>query len=67
MTMILTSDLFNRLVSRCNRTHLFCFFFQQEYFEWAAKVVKGLRGTNTKLEEQLDQLFKERNISELIK
>ena len=39
---------------------LYC--FQQEYFEWAAKVVKGLRGSNSKLEEQLDQLFKERDV-----
>ncbi|XP_076061734.1 metazoan SpoT homolog-1 [Oratosquilla oratoria] len=34
----------------------------QEYFEWAAKVVKGCRGTNAHLEEQLDKLFKKRNV-----
>jgi len=32
----------------------------QEYFEWAAKVVEGLRGTNRALEEKLDALFTER-------
>ncbi|KAK6475119.1 guanosine-3',5'-bis(diphosphate) 3'-pyrophosphohydrolase MESH1-like [Huso huso] len=34
----------------------------QEYFTWAAQVVKGLRGTNAALEEKLYQLFKERGI-----
>ncbi|KAM9494318.1 guanosine-3',5'-bis(diphosphate) 3'-pyrophosphohydrolase MESH1 [Clarias gariepinus] len=34
----------------------------QEYFVWAAQVVKGLRGTNDVLEEKLLQLFKERNV-----
>lgn len=34
----------------------------QEYFVWASKVVHGLRGTNQVMEDQLDQLFKERNI-----
>ncbi|MGH0128223.1 UNVERIFIED_CONTAM: hypothetical protein FKN15_044935 [Acipenser sinensis] len=34
----------------------------QEYFTWAAQVVKGLRGTNAVLEEKLYQLFKERGI-----
>ncbi|CAH1789239.1 unnamed protein product [Owenia fusiformis] len=33
-----------------------------EYFEWAAKVVKGLRGTNKTLENELDKLFRKRNI-----
>ncbi|KAL5020508.1 hypothetical protein ScPMuIL_003400 [Solemya velum] len=33
-----------------------------EYFEWAALVVRGLRGTNKTLENSLDQLFRERNI-----
>lgn len=33
-----------------------------EYFNWAAKVVNGLRGTNSVLEAQLDKIFKERNI-----
>lgn len=31
----------------------------QEYFEWAAQVVKELQGTNRQLEEALRQLFKE--------
>ncbi|XP_060767635.1 guanosine-3',5'-bis(diphosphate) 3'-pyrophosphohydrolase MESH1 [Neoarius graeffei] len=34
----------------------------QEYFVWAAQVVKGLRGTNAALEEKLLQLFKERAV-----
>ncbi|XP_059173696.1 guanosine-3',5'-bis(diphosphate) 3'-pyrophosphohydrolase MESH1-like isoform X2 [Physella acuta] len=34
----------------------------QEYFEWAAKVVAGLRGTNKNLEDTLDVLFSERGI-----
>ncbi|XP_028823899.1 guanosine-3',5'-bis(diphosphate) 3'-pyrophosphohydrolase MESH1 [Denticeps clupeoides] len=34
----------------------------QQYFEWAARVVKGLRGTNQPVEEQLDQLFKQRGV-----
>ncbi|XP_074522065.1 guanosine-3',5'-bis(diphosphate) 3'-pyrophosphohydrolase MESH1 [Halichoeres trimaculatus] len=34
----------------------------QEYFVWASEVVKGLRGTNSILEEQLDQLFKQRGV-----
>lgn len=34
----------------------------QEYFVWAAQVVKGLRGTNAALEEKLLQLFKERDV-----
>ncbi|KAI5626297.1 guanosine-3',5'-bis(diphosphate) 3'-pyrophosphohydrolase MESH1 [Silurus asotus] len=34
----------------------------QEYFMWAAQVVKGLRGTNAALEEKLQQLFRERNV-----
>ncbi|KAM5291156.1 guanosine-3',5'-bis(diphosphate) 3'-pyrophosphohydrolase MESH1 isoform 3-T4 [Glossophaga mutica] len=35
----------------------------QEYFEWAAQVVKGLQGTNQQLEEALKQLFKERGLA----
>ena len=35
----------------------------QEYFVWASKVVAGLRGTNQRLEESLDALFKERGVS----
>ncbi|XP_053437896.1 guanosine-3',5'-bis(diphosphate) 3'-pyrophosphohydrolase MESH1 isoform X2 [Nycticebus coucang] len=34
----------------------------QEYFEWAAQVVKGLQGTNRQLEEALKHLFKERGL-----
>lgn len=34
----------------------------QEYFEWAAQVVKGLRGTNTSLENLLDQLLREKSV-----
>ncbi|XP_061180839.1 guanosine-3',5'-bis(diphosphate) 3'-pyrophosphohydrolase MESH1-like [Saccostrea echinata] len=33
-----------------------------EYFQWAKKVVDGLRGTNQAMENSLDELFKERNI-----
>lgn len=35
----------------------------QEYFEWAAQVVKGLQGTNQQLEEALKQLFLERGLT----
>jgi (p)ppGpp synthase/HD superfamily hydrolase len=31
---------------------------QQEYFEWAAKVVEGCRGINRKLEAQFDAVYK---------
>uniref|UniRef100_UPI0037E8ADF0 guanosine-3',5'-bis(diphosphate) 3'-pyrophosphohydrolase MESH1 n=1 Tax=Semicossyphus pulcher TaxID=241346 RepID=UPI0037E8ADF0 len=34
----------------------------QEYFVWASEVVKGLKGTNSTLEEKLEQLFKQREI-----
>ncbi|OWF42230.1 guanosine-3',5'-bis(diphosphate) 3'-pyrophosphohydrolase MESH1-like [Mizuhopecten yessoensis] len=34
----------------------------QEYFVWSSKVVAGLRGTNRKMEDTLDDLFKERDI-----
>jgi len=33
------------------------------YYRWAYKVVNGLRGTNKSLEDQLDIIFKERNIA----
>ncbi|XP_060568346.1 guanosine-3',5'-bis(diphosphate) 3'-pyrophosphohydrolase MESH1-like, partial [Ruditapes philippinarum] len=33
-----------------------------KYFEWASKVVAGLRGTNEIMEKELDKLFKERNV-----
>ncbi|XP_004617637.1 guanosine-3',5'-bis(diphosphate) 3'-pyrophosphohydrolase MESH1 [Sorex araneus] len=35
----------------------------QEYFQWAAQVVRGLQGTNQPLEEALKQLFEERGLS----
>ncbi|XP_044518432.1 guanosine-3',5'-bis(diphosphate) 3'-pyrophosphohydrolase MESH1 [Gracilinanus agilis] len=35
----------------------------QEYFEWAAQVVKGLQGTSPQMEEALQQLFQERGLS----
>ncbi|XP_075063920.1 guanosine-3',5'-bis(diphosphate) 3'-pyrophosphohydrolase MESH1 [Mixophyes fleayi] len=34
----------------------------EEYFQWAFQVVNGLRGTNTVMERNLDQLFKDRGI-----
>lgn len=37
----------------------------QEYFEWAAKVVKGLRGVNQYMEDQLDAMFEERGVLHL--
>ncbi|XP_023142813.1 guanosine-3',5'-bis(diphosphate) 3'-pyrophosphohydrolase MESH1 [Amphiprion ocellaris] len=33
-----------------------------EYFVWASKVVRGLRGTNYVLEEKLQELFKQRGV-----
>jgi len=35
----------------------------QEYFEWAAKVVAGLRGASPALEDKLDAMFTERGVS----
>ncbi|XP_008158257.2 guanosine-3',5'-bis(diphosphate) 3'-pyrophosphohydrolase MESH1 [Eptesicus fuscus] len=35
----------------------------QEYFEWAAQVVRGLQGTSPRLEEALQQLFRERGLT----
>jgi len=37
----------------------------QDYFEWAAKVIRGLRGTNKRLEEELDMILKKRGVYEL--
>nr|XP_020445566.1 guanosine-3',5'-bis(diphosphate) 3'-pyrophosphohydrolase MESH1 isoform X1 [Monopterus albus] len=34
----------------------------QEYFVWASEVVKGLRGTNSVLEEKLGELFRQRGV-----
>ncbi|XP_026482138.1 guanosine-3',5'-bis(diphosphate) 3'-pyrophosphohydrolase MESH1-like [Ctenocephalides felis] len=33
-----------------------------EYFEWAAKVIKGLRGTNAELEKQIDIILQKRGV-----
>ncbi|KAM5170021.1 guanosine-3',5'-bis(diphosphate) 3'-pyrophosphohydrolase MESH1 [Mantella aurantiaca] len=35
----------------------------QEYFQWSFQVVNGLRGTNTAMEQSLDQLFRERGVA----
>lgn len=35
----------------------------QEYFQWAAKVVAGCKGTNSFLEGELEKLFTHRNIT----
>ncbi|KAH8312075.1 hypothetical protein KR044_009269 [Drosophila immigrans] len=35
---------------------------REAYFVWAKQVVDGLRGTNAALEEQLDQIFRQRNL-----
>ncbi|XP_043840274.1 guanosine-3',5'-bis(diphosphate) 3'-pyrophosphohydrolase MESH1-like isoform X2 [Dromiciops gliroides] len=35
----------------------------QEYFEWAAQVVKGLQGTSPQMEGALQKLFLERGLS----
>ncbi|XP_047437008.1 guanosine-3',5'-bis(diphosphate) 3'-pyrophosphohydrolase MESH1 [Mugil cephalus] len=34
----------------------------QEYFVWASEVVRGLKGTNSALEEKLEELFKQRGV-----
>ncbi|XP_044023233.1 guanosine-3',5'-bis(diphosphate) 3'-pyrophosphohydrolase MESH1 [Siniperca chuatsi] len=34
----------------------------QEYFVWASEVAKGLKGTNSALEEKLDELFRQRGV-----
>ncbi|XP_036950444.1 guanosine-3',5'-bis(diphosphate) 3'-pyrophosphohydrolase MESH1 [Acanthopagrus latus] len=34
----------------------------QEYFLWACAVVKGLKGTNSALEEKLEELFRQRGV-----
>ena len=36
----------------------------QEYFVWAACVVKGLKGTCKVLEDQLDLIFRQRGVVE---
>lgn len=35
---------------------------KEEYFEWAKKVVDGLRGTNETLEKELDKIFADRGL-----
>ena len=35
----------------------------REYFIWAWKVVKGLRGTNPKIEAKLDEIFQRKGIT----
>ncbi|XP_004370701.1 guanosine-3',5'-bis(diphosphate) 3'-pyrophosphohydrolase MESH1 isoform X1 [Trichechus manatus latirostris] len=35
----------------------------QEYFQWAAQVVRGLQGTNQQLEEALKKLFEDRGLT----
>ncbi|XP_075934738.1 guanosine-3',5'-bis(diphosphate) 3'-pyrophosphohydrolase MESH1 [Anarhichas minor] len=34
----------------------------QEYFVWAREVVRGLRGTNSVLEQKLEELFRQRGV-----
>ncbi|XP_063227533.1 guanosine-3',5'-bis(diphosphate) 3'-pyrophosphohydrolase MESH1 [Bacillus rossius redtenbacheri] len=34
----------------------------EEYFQWAQKVVQGLRGTNIYIEQTLDDIFKRRGL-----
>ncbi|XP_061886516.1 guanosine-3',5'-bis(diphosphate) 3'-pyrophosphohydrolase MESH1 [Entelurus aequoreus] len=34
----------------------------QQYFVWASEVVKGLKGTNSTLEDKLEELFKQRGV-----
>lgn len=34
----------------------------EEYFQWSKRVVDGLRGTDRYLEEQLDEIFKKRQV-----
>ncbi|XP_031179475.1 guanosine-3',5'-bis(diphosphate) 3'-pyrophosphohydrolase MESH1 [Sander lucioperca] len=34
----------------------------QEYFVWACEVVKGLKGTNSAIEEKLEELFRQRGV-----
>ncbi|XP_077996886.1 guanosine-3',5'-bis(diphosphate) 3'-pyrophosphohydrolase MESH1-like [Glandiceps talaboti] len=34
----------------------------QEYFLWGSKVVNGLRGTNQVMEDELDEIFKEKGV-----
>jgi len=35
---------------------------REAYFVWAKQVVDNLRGTNAQLEQQLDQIFRERHL-----
>ena len=38
----------------------------EDYFRWSARVVQGMRGTNTAMEEQLDVLFERHGVLEQI-
>ena len=33
-----------------------------EYFEWAYKVVQGLKGTNEEMEKKLSELFRKHDV-----
>uniref|UniRef100_A0A8C1X4P5 Guanosine-3',5'-bis(diphosphate) 3'-pyrophosphohydrolase MESH1 n=1 Tax=Cyprinus carpio TaxID=7962 RepID=A0A8C1X4P5_CYPCA len=58
----LADKLYNlRDLNRCTRTG-WTAERVQEYFAWASRVVKGLRGTSAALEEKLQQLFLERRV-----
>uniref|UniRef100_A0A9J8A1B8 Uncharacterized protein n=1 Tax=Cyprinus carpio carpio TaxID=630221 RepID=A0A9J8A1B8_CYPCA len=58
----LADKLYNlRDLNRCTRTG-WTAERVQEYFVWASRVVKGLRGTSAALEEKLQQLFLERGV-----
>lgn len=35
-----------------------------EYFQWALRVVSGLRGTNKELEDRLDEIFRRQKLIE---
>ena len=63
--------LFKKTVRQSNNNNITNFFKctgwdedrVEQYFRWAYKVVHGLRGTNKQLEDQLDVIFRERNIA----
>ena len=40
---------------------------RNEYFEWAAKCVKGLRGQNETIEKELDVVFERQGVLHLAK
>ncbi|KAH8404747.1 hypothetical protein KR215_012214, partial [Drosophila sulfurigaster] len=52
---------------KLNKLAIFCYNLhlqerREAYFVWAQRVVDGLRGTNAALEEQLDQIFRQRQL-----